>query len=733
MKFTDRDRKPVALPVLRNNIPSRLKELGCAAWDYTWRVNDEGNGEWSKPPYQGESSKDPKTWHTFDEAYELYERLGLAGIYVALPLDCSITGSDLDDCVCDGMLTKEAQAIVDTLSTYKESSPSGTGVRLFNIGSKPGTSCKRPKEHTFEMYDHGRFMSITGQPLNGDVPGTLNDDPSVVTNAYELMFPGDVEKKAPKIHAPLDHAKASYGLTYPKSALTTAADVIQAAANDPLFATLFYGGDKRSYNNDDSSADEALCVKLFFYTGDNPALVEEVFNKSALGEREKWGRAGYRTLTLTSSREFWISKGHATYGIDEVAPRDTGPTTPDEAEVAEARERAIRILKDNDPMSPLVFFLTTFGTLHVGDEDTAEGGLLSTMQQNTSNSKGMPSSLFGESSMGKSQATRAELHLYPIDYWMITSFTDRALFYMDAQELKDGMTIFSDDVEISKGIEAVIKRATSFYQEVTTHKVPVQNRGGEFKTRTFTIPAHINWRLTSVDSQGSDQLLNRQMGYNVNETDAQDKAVLEFEKLKAKVGRIEFPVTPDVTVCREMIRHIKEDENGSPRLFNVAIPFVERIEWNDAKNRRNFPLFLSMIMGHAVLNFKQRVIVDDTIFATESDYQAAARLYNERGGFQKLHVTEREKQMLMHIAENRGELTTDELMEKMNLSGERIRQLGKRLETVPGFKIELRTVHEKGLDSNTSTQKNFYCYPHAVNLETFGSVVSLIPEKEEKE
>ena len=74
-----------------------------------------------------------------------------------------------------------------------------------------------------------------------------------------------------------------------------------------------------------------------------------------------------------------------------------------------------------------------------------------------------------------------------------------------------------------------------------------------------------------------------------------------------------------------------------------------------------------MVKGYAVLNFKQRLMVDGALIATEADFHAAERLYNWRGGFQRLHINEREKQMVQHIHDSGGELATDELMDKLKL------------------------------------------------------------------
>jgi len=397
---------------------------------------------------------------------------------------------------------------------------------------------------------------------------------------------------------------------------------------------------------------------------------------------------------------------------------------------------AIEILKFGNPRE---FLLNTFKTLHIGDNDTAEGIIIGTMNQSIANSKGIQSSVHGESGYGKSHAARAMLHLHPEKYFMITSLSDKALFYMEAEELRPGITIFSDDSKISEGVEGVIKRSTGFFQEETIHRVPVKERG-KLTTKKLSIPPRINWLLTSVDSQGSEQLLNRQISYDVDETAKQDDEVANFELTKALDGRAEFPINEDVLTCREMLLILKEDKHGTQRLFKVKIPFAKRIEWLDKRNRRNLPIFLDMIKGFAALNSAQRPDVDGCVIATEDDFNAAARLYNSRGGFQKLHITEREKEMLQFIVENGGELETSELMRKLGLSRTRVRQLADRLETIlPGFYVEKRSenVKETSDDSkSTITQRNYYCYYGAVTVDLFGSIVSLrraTPEQVESE
>ncbi|MGA7077014.1 MAG: hypothetical protein WBZ42_10830, partial [Halobacteriota archaeon] len=389
------------------------------------------------------------------------------------------------------------------------------------------------------------------------------------------------------------------------------------------------------------------------------------------------------------------------------------------------RERAIRILENANPVK---YILYTFKTQHIGDIETAEGILVGAANQCIANSKGIQPAVYGESGMGKSHAVRAMLHLFPASHYMVTSLSDKALFYMEANELRPGMTIFSDDAKISDGIEGIIKRSTAFFQEPTLHKVASKD-GGKWTARTLKIPGRINWLLTSVDSQGTEQLINRQIGFGIDVSEVQDDAVTAFELEKARDGMPEFSETEEVLTCRELLVQIKEDELGNERLFTVKIPFAKRIEWRDRKNRRNLPIFLDMVKGYTVLNFMQRKTVDGALIATEDDFKAAAKLYNSRGGFQKLHVTDREKDLLMVISDNGGELTADELMGKLRLSRARIRAIAERLETVlPSFYVEKRS--ESAQDpsdtgKHTVTQRNYYVYSGDVTLDAFDSVVSL--------
>ena len=67
--------------------------------------------------------------------------------------------------------------------------------------------------------------------------------------------------------------------------------------NSEKFIKLFDRGDISDYNNDDSAADCALVSLIAFRTGDDPELIFEIIQQSAL-MRDKWNREDYRERTI---------------------------------------------------------------------------------------------------------------------------------------------------------------------------------------------------------------------------------------------------------------------------------------------------------------------------------------------------------------------------------------------------------------------------------------------------
>ncbi len=141
----------------------------------------------SKVPFDAQtatpaSSVDSDTWTTFDRACGRYVSDDFAG--VGFMLGNGFVGVDLDDCVHDGEVDPWAQAVIDSLDSYTELSPSGTGVHVLIRGKKPGT---RSRTGNVEIYDHARYFCMTGRRVAG-TPEGINARTSELKAVYADAF-----------------------------------------------------------------------------------------------------------------------------------------------------------------------------------------------------------------------------------------------------------------------------------------------------------------------------------------------------------------------------------------------------------------------------------------------------------------------------------------------------------------------------------------------------------------
>ena len=153
---------PAALPVLPDAIPEELRLLDqWVAWRWEWRGD-----KWTKVPLspatgRRASSTDRDTWDTFAEAWSYARSRRLPGIGFVFSPDDPYAGVDLDKCRDpeSGEVADWAREIVALLDSYTEISPSGTGLKVIVRGALPPG---RRREGAIEMYDRGRFFTLTG-------------------------------------------------------------------------------------------------------------------------------------------------------------------------------------------------------------------------------------------------------------------------------------------------------------------------------------------------------------------------------------------------------------------------------------------------------------------------------------------------------------------------------------------------------------------------------------------
>lgn len=246
------------------------RDLGFRKQWVVWRL-EHRSGKWTKPPLMltgnPASSTDPGTWCHYDAAAAAAQ--GFDGIGFVLTAEDPFVAIDLDHCIDrDGALDPESQAIVREIDSYSERSPSGTGVRILARGRKPGS---RSRVGSVEVYDHARFVTVTGAHLAG-TPTSILDRSDDLAALYARLWPCGSPGEIPAV-PPAD------GLP----SLEERVMLIELLDLDPELRALHTGRwvRRRSRWWSQSEADASYCYKLLAM-GCTPDQVQRLFRSSAL-------------------------------------------------------------------------------------------------------------------------------------------------------------------------------------------------------------------------------------------------------------------------------------------------------------------------------------------------------------------------------------------------------------------------------------------------------------------
>jgi len=171
--------KPTSLPVQLANIPLELRCVPrWVMWSFV-EVGDAENKRWAKMPLQTTgryaSSTNPDTWTDFLSVEQAYNTHKFDGIGFVFSGDDNLVGIDLDDVYdpTDGFINAAMQQLASRVEGYMEVSPSGTGVKIFTRS----VPFHAHTDHSigFEAYSKGRYFTVTGHTLGGDIPNEAQD------------------------------------------------------------------------------------------------------------------------------------------------------------------------------------------------------------------------------------------------------------------------------------------------------------------------------------------------------------------------------------------------------------------------------------------------------------------------------------------------------------------------------------------------------------------------------
>lgn len=269
-----------------NHVPAELKRL--AQW-VCFRLVPRENGKKAKIPIDPKTRReakanDPATWATFEEATAAAELYSFPG--VGIEFANGIFGVDLDNVIDEaGNISADAREIVDALDSYTELSPSGRGLHILCLGSIPkgGNRAKLPGGGEIEMYDNGRYFTVTGKPY-----GTPR---GLATRSVEAA---DVHGR---YIARVDAEKPVQSHGEPRRVQESDSELLQKMFGSGRGDAIrrLWEGDTSAHGGDHSAADLALVRDLAYWTNGDATRIDDLFRSSGL-MREKWDeRRGAQT------------------------------------------------------------------------------------------------------------------------------------------------------------------------------------------------------------------------------------------------------------------------------------------------------------------------------------------------------------------------------------------------------------------------------------------------------
>lgn len=301
---------------------------------------------------------------------------------------------------------------------------------------------------------------------------------------------------------------------------------------------------------------------------------------------------------------------------------------------------ALRILESGEVLE---FFKEVYKTLHSGDHEICEIITLAGAAAAAITTTGIQPGFSGLKGAGKTSGTRAALHLWPEEYVVDGSLSNKALFY--EERLKPGCAIFSDDTYLPEELLQTVKRAMSSFQQgavyLTVGKGP--NGGGNIAIRK-QIPPRTLFLFTSIDDSGDLELADRQYKLSIHPTQEKKQARVKFLQERLMDGRESLPISPEVKICRQILRTIKTNT------YRVKIPFSLHLTFSNVDNMRDIEQFYDFLQAATVLNYKNRnPSVEDGITiieASEEDFHTACRIFTVAEDTRKYKLTKQERSLL---------------------------------------------------------------------------------------
>lgn len=306
-------------------IPLELKQLPhWVGWKYMQHPGEDHKRKVPINAMDGQPAKsnDPTTWCDFDTACRGKERFGLDGIGFMFSGD-GIFGIDIDHCYDPETqeLDPAAAEIIETVQSYTELSPSGTGIHILCKGALPEG---RKRRGAVEMYSTLRYFTVTGNQFGLEYPFSDCTERVAVMHRKYL---GEEENAAgaQKAALPMPTGRGTNADMSVDAILRRMFDSKHGQKLQDL-----YNGSWERYGIGDgsqSSADQAFCNTLAFWCRCDAALMDAIFRRSGL-YRQKWdkrrGAKTYGQITIDRAikdcRDIWEPQERVQHPVPAVPP-----------------------------------------------------------------------------------------------------------------------------------------------------------------------------------------------------------------------------------------------------------------------------------------------------------------------------------------------------------------------------------------------------------------------------
>ncbi|HDG6142969.1 TPA: DNA primase [Staphylococcus aureus] len=268
-------------------IPEELIELPkWVLWRAEWVDKQQ---RYSKVPYSyagyKASSTNSDTWTIFDAINTLYEQNDrYDGIGFMLSNDDNYIVLDIDNAIDENDQITSNLALDMIKITYCEKSPSGTGLHCFFKGKLPTNRKKKRSDLDIELYDHARFMTVTGESIG---QSEINDDQDILNNLVDRYFKQD---------EPIQTTVTYHSNNKSKLSDEDVIEIMLKSKQKDKISNLLKGN-YEPYFDSPSEGVQSLLHYLAFYTCKDKAQMERIF-------------VGYNNLT-----DKWGDKrGNTTWG-----------------------------------------------------------------------------------------------------------------------------------------------------------------------------------------------------------------------------------------------------------------------------------------------------------------------------------------------------------------------------------------------------------------------------------